>query len=370
MTEILVITTVHYYKDARIFFKEIKSLKKITNNLIYLAQHKNIKEFKEDDVHIKPLSLAKSIFQRIFKLQWNAYKIIKKLRPKIIHFHDPELIILMYILKKKLGNKIIFDIHENVSASFSDNLWLPRFSISFVKNFYNIIEKFIIKHFDDLIIAEESYRSTYGQKPFLIRNYPIVADCKKHYKDFSSGIKFVYSGSIRENRGAKLMLDVIEELSKKHDNISFELVGKIVPEDFKRELESFVKEKNLQNIVTIHGEIPLDEVYKILEKCHFGFSIMDDIENYRGSISTKIFDYMKFGVVPIVTNFNIYKEYISEPDTGLMVNNEINDIVTKVDAIINDWERFNSLNNNAYINLLKNWNWENEEKKLFELYKN
>lgn len=370
--KILVLSTVHNYRDARIFYKEIPSIQKKYSELIFLVKNDEAEPgsvIEVNNIQIRCLPNVKSFSERIFRLQKIAYKTIKEMKPDLVHFHDPELLFLMYLVKIRFGCKIIFDIHENVSESIKDHFWLPKIIRPVVKLFYRMMEKFLIRKFEGLVIAEESYRNTYGEGPVVVRNYPLVKDTEEIEKNFSAQINISYTGGVFRRRGALEMLRVFYELNNKYDNLFFHLIGRVENPELQNEIENFIAENNLTDKVKVYGFLGLDKVYSILRDCHIGFSLMAPIGNYVESLSTKIFDYMKYKVVPVVSDFKIYEEFITEPETGVLVNYfDIKEIVRNIETLIENPELMKKYGENGYNNLMKYWNWEIEEKKLLALY--
>ena len=368
MSKILILSTVHHYQDARIF-KEITSLKKNYSDINFMVRTEKENDFIENGVKIISLPSTNSIIDRV-KLQRLAWEKIKNLMPEIIHFHDPELIVLGFLVRKFMNIKIIFDIHENISASFKDNVWLPRYLKPILPFLYNRFEKFLIKKFNALIIAETSYRQIYGSKPIEILNFPILKRNIAEVKNFEEPISFVYTGVVWERRGIFQMLNLVDRLIKNGSNIKFNLVGQFVSGSLKSKVENFIVEHNLESVVQIYGRKTILEVYKILEKSHVGLSLMKDIENYKESLSSKIFDYMSMSIPYVVSDFEIYQKYTVEANTGITVNyNDDDEIYDKTLKLISDKEKLKELGNNGRIYSQNEWNWESQEIKLLNLYR-
>ncbi len=371
MCKIVVLSTVHHYQDARIFFKEIPSLKKAYSDICFIVpvEGKN-NIFEENRIKIIPLQKPNTKFERI-KLQLKAWKIISEMEPQIVHFHDPELILLGFLIKKILKIKVIFDIHENISASFKDNLWIPKLIKPILPTIFRTFEKFLIKDFDALLIAEESYRKTYGNKPITILNYPIFDEKIYNKKDFSGKLNLVYIGGIWERRGAFQMLRLFNRLVKDGFNLSFFLVGPFVPSKLQISIEKYISENNLSNRVKIFGRKTLKEVYEILQECHIGLSLMQNIGNYNESLSTKIFDYMLAGIPYIVSDFEIYNDYTITNNTGITANyDDENELYDRVKRLIINKEELETMSKNGFNSIKEKWNWNTQEKKLLLLYKN
>jgi len=69
----------------------------------------------------------------------DVYKKAKEINADIYHFHDPELMIVGYLLSKVQGKRVIYDVHEDVPRQIMSKTWIPkslRFMISKTVEFY------------------------------------------------------------------------------------------------------------------------------------------------------------------------------------------------------------------------------------------
>jgi len=369
LAKVLVLTTVHGRKDTRIFFKEILSLKKVYSDITFVVPDENSTPFVEDGINIIPLPKARTKKERLVDNQKRAWEIIKKVNPDIVHFHDPELIFLGFLIKKRLNKKVVFDIHENVPASFKDNLWIPSFIKPVIPFIYRTLEKFLINDFDALIIAEKSYRKTYGEKPVEILNYPVLPEKTSNEKNFAEPFNMVYVGGIWERRGAFKMLELLSRLLESGIDVNLLLAGPFVPASLENKITAYIDRNNLKERVKIYGKVPLDKVYDILNSSHLGLSLMKDIGNYKESLSTKIFEYMAHSIPYIVSDFPIYHEYTEKENTGVTVDYENdNEIFEETRELLSSPELMKEIGQSGLRAVKEKWNWNLEEQKLLSLY--
>src|SRR5690625_1044004 len=105
------ITTVHHPYDPRIFHKECQSLQKAGYDVTLIAQgNGNANGSKVDSINHIRLKKYTSRIKRMFLGTFDAYRKAKKLKASIYHFHDPELLLVGWLLKNK-SNTVIYDIH-------------------------------------------------------------------------------------------------------------------------------------------------------------------------------------------------------------------------------------------------------------------
>ncbi len=370
MNKILVVSTINVLEDPRIFYKIILSLKKVYNDVTYMVKSEKKEPFIEDAVKIVPIPIVRSILKRFFYQHWVIFYKILKGKYDIVQFNNPEFIFCAFVLKIFFRKKIVFDVHENFSRSFINKKWIPllvRKTISFT---YPKLEKTIINYFDCIIIAETSYREHYGSRAIEILNYPILNKNKFTERSFKEVVNFVYVGGIMEDRRIWELVEIFKIINSKYPKTKLFLVGPFAPLDLEEEVKTKIFEYKLENRIEIFGRKSLPEVYEILNKSDFGFSLLKPIGNYYESLSTKIFDYMTFGIPFAVSNFPIYKKYVVEAKTGIVVDEE--DIVATANNImelIKDKEKLIEMSNNGKEQTELNWNWSSEENKLLNIYR-
>lgn len=366
MKKILVVTTVHSFDDNRILFKEIETLKKLNYQITYAAQYSQKFVKLSDGIKIYPLPIVNTKFKRLFSPQRKLYIYILHENFDFIHFHDPELILLMFLLKKKINVKIIFDIHENISGSIRDKDWIPKIFRNIISKTYSKVEKYLVREFDSLIVAEKSYRKIYGDNVVEVLNYPIpLPEIKKSYEQ----INFVYAGDISEIRGIWQMLDIVETIYKVKNNIHFDLVGRFISDDLESAVRKFLVDKKMESIVEIYGRVSINKVNEILMKSNIGFSLLKPTPNYIESLPTKIFDYMNNKVVVIASDFPLYREYIDKINSGITINfNTYGQSIDRIIELIESPNNLDEMANNGYRKILDEWNWYNEEKKMISVY--
>lgn len=363
------LTSAHPVNDIRIFYKECISLKNAGYDVYLIVNGENNRT--EKGVNIIG---TKKIKTRFFRMLLSPLLILFKalsVNAKIYHFHDPELMIIGFILKL-FGKKVIFDIHENVALSIRDKTWIPKILRKSVEKTYRLFEKVFIVFFDVLILAENSYTKYYPEKKSeVILNYPLLFKPINidDNKDFNMPIRFVYSGVIHETRGIYQILDIFLLLYKKGYDIYLDLVGRIGSKQLEDYINNFINKNNINNRIILHGYITVTEVYKIVEKAHIGIAVLKPIDNYKESLPTKIFEYMLNGLPVITSDFELYNYYIKEKNTGICVDyNNTNDAMQEIEKLINNKKLMSIMSKNGKFTVLNEFNWASQEKKLLKIY--
>jgi hypothetical protein len=244
-----------------------------------------------------------------FLSPWVWYNLLKFVRKIvqiegshiIFHVHDPFLLIFGVVLKVFRYNSsyIIYDRHEYYEEMRGIGKYCEKLSGSFIDGV--------------VLVTDSQVQSTKKQLPgvdhmVVVPNYP---DVDNRYTDRiyekisavsgSDRINFVYIGSLstKVDRDIYGMMDICSALLKKFNNVHITIGGTTSEKEL---LGRF-------NILTsmypgrfiFAGYLNRDEVVYHTSNAHFGFFLLDERSPYWVSCSpNKIFDYLLFGVVPII----------------------------------------------------------------------
>ncbi|WP_419168978.1 glycosyltransferase [Halobacteriovorax sp.] len=362
-TKLVHFTTVHRRNDTRIFFKQCISLtKKYGEVKLYVAD--GLGNNKHQSIEVVDVGGYKTKWGRFLSGLKMLHSLYKE-KASIYTYHDPELFFVALILKS-LGKKIVFDAHENIRLQLHDKDWLPLKPL--VIYAYPIIDWLKSKLFY-ITVAESSYETNYGSKESknveTIMNYPSISLLNK-YKvvDRSSCKDLFYLGSVSELRGAYEMIDFLAQL--KDGTRVLHIIGPI-SNDLKNSLHKYAESLNVGTNIKIYGAMSLVQALEISKSCVLGFAILKPVGNYLNSYSTKIFEYMAIGLPFIVSNFEIYKKLHIDEKCAFLVDPELIEIIPKVSKFLKNKDSIENFSRSG-IELVKEYNWENEEKKLFNFY--
>lgn len=364
-TKITHLTSAHSRYDTRIFLKMCSSLAKIENYQVSLVVADGKGDEQKNGVDIKDVG-AKSggRLSRMTKTVKKVFEKAKQLDSDIYHLHDPELIPVGLKLKK-LGKKVIFDIHENTDLQIMEKEWIPfifRKTISFIFRKY---EDYTCKRFDLLIMPQEAMYEKYKKlaKTIVIGNFPNKIEKFDLSLKQSSKFDLLYSGGISKSRGLFNMLELIDELNKLDNRYKLTLAGKIAESDLEQ-----AKEHSGWKYTNYLGLLSKDEIYKIYTKNSIGLILFNNVGQYFMAYSLKLFEYMQNGMYVVMPDFGDWIPFNKNYEVGLNVNTINAKKMAKKIQELNDNEIFNIGEKN--INKVDEYfSWESQEIKLFEIYK-
>lgn len=364
------ISTVHIRTDTRILFKEVKSLSKKYDTTLIVADGKG-NSTKNGFSTIIDLGIPKNRFYRILFFGIKSYSLIKNKNFESVHIHDPELILIGFLFKIK-GLKVIYDIHELVYEDLRTKNWIKfQFFKNIVAGLYLLLERLAFKYFDGIILAEDGYKdfyeknySNYINKISYVRNYPIKSmfnnkDSNKTDKKKANSI--IYLGAISKDRG---IIELISSMNLLDSSFNLYIIGKWPKSNLLEECKKLSGWSKVQML----GYLSPDKIGDYINKSRIGICTLYRLKNFAYTTPVKSFEYLINGLPMIMTDFPFWNEFYA--GTALFVDPyNPKDISKAIKQLFSDDDLYQNMSKKGY-ELALNHCWENEEKKLIELYKN
>ncbi|MBI5122971.1 glycosyltransferase family 4 protein [Candidatus Roizmanbacteria bacterium] len=204
-------------------------------------------------------SISKSIKVPIPNGSWsnitvekeNNDQLIDKINQKnydIIHIHEPYIPFVGWEIMKKTRSKKVATFHS---------AWEKHSIISFINPFITLFQDTFSTNFSGAIfvskIVKERWDELCGKavKQRIIHNgvdkmfYPIK-------KQITNDLKILFLGRLVEKKGPKFLLKAFYKIIKKFPKLKLIFVGK---GEYKKSLENYIKDRNLEGNVIFEGEI-------------------------------------------------------------------------------------------------------------------
>jgi glycosyltransferase involved in cell wall biosynthesis len=321
VTRSAMITSAHPPLDVRIFYKELKSLSSANYLITFLAptQSSAAEALAKTDIKYIPLGEFKNRFSRI-NLLWRIMLELRKGSYPTWHFHDPDLlpvlILLRYFFHKK--SVLIYDVHEDVPKDILDKPWIHPGLRGLISKTADYIEGWGIKRCDLIIAATDSIAERarrFNEKVITVHNYPkkIAGDIEETPHRGEPTLHLIYAGNITAIRGLR---EVVQAMALLVDcDVVLHLVGLMYPDSFETELRSSAGPN-----VRFYGKLPFEESMNIMKKCDIGIVTFYPLPNHVEAMPNKLFEYMQNGLVVIASNFPLWRQIITEAQSGLTVD--------------------------------------------------
>ncbi len=375
MVTILHITTVHPRNDTRILLKEAQTLASELFHKIYLmvADGKGNVDEGKGRVSINDLGrLDGGRLHRVLVGTWRAFFAIRKIRPAVVHFHDPELIPLGMILRV-LGYKVIYDVHEDVPRQIYSKYYIPRIFRGPTALAMAILEWCCAWIWTAIIPATPVIACTPifsarfpSHKTVVVNNFPIsnelVVPNPTPYE--LRPHCFAYVGGIETVRGAFEMIRAFECLKDIKD-ATLELAGEFSPSILEDELRALSGWAS----VHYHGLVGRQEVAQILNKARAGLVVLHPEPTHIESYPIKMFEYMSTGLPIIASDFPIWRQIIDGAGCGLLVDQKNPKIIAEAMRwILEHPAEAKAMGQRGRQAMERIYNWDTEAIKIINLY--
>ena len=358
-------TTVHHPYDPRIYYKQCLSLKKAGFDVTLIAQGDTNDQRVKSVNHIRLKKYQSRIKRMLFGV-FSAYKEAKKLQADIYHFHDPELLIVGWLLKKK-DNIVIYDIHEDYVTSILQKKYLPKVLRRFLASVYKLLEKWLTRKME-LCLAEKYYQEIYPQGKCIL-NYPAYDQRLAHHQwdEQSVTSKLLYTGNVTEDRGA--LIHAALPLLDEHLSVYF--VGKC-SSDLAEKMYDVAEHKHEQIIIEGIDQFVKKERIEEMYMQHrwlAGIALFPPTEHYMRKELTKFFEYMVAGIPIICSNFPVWKAFIDRYQCGIAVDPYNKDEIREALHYLRTHpDQAKQMGENGKRSVLNELNWYAEAKKLIQWY--
>lgn len=363
------ITSVHPTFDTRIFYKEAKSLVKAGYDVTFIAQHD--KPEIVDGIKIDPLPKPKNRFERMTRTVWTAYRKALKIDADVYHFHDPELIPVGLLLKKK-GFKVIYDIHEDAPRSLLSpgHFYIPSFSKQMVSSLLEELEDFTAPLFDLCIAATPHIADRFRiiqRNTYIINNYPMLnelggTDCTP-WEERDKSIAYV--GVIALTRGVREMVEAMQYIPNCLGT-RLKLAGNFSPIQCRNKIQGMLGWHSVDDL----GFLDRQDVRKILSNVRAGLVLFHPVSNHTEAQPNKLYEYMSAGIPVIASNFPLWREFVEREGCGLVVDPlDPHAIATAIEYLLTHDAEAEEMGQRGRRAIEQKYNWSVEADKLLRIYK-
>lgn len=373
-----VVTSVHAPWDVRIFHRECRALAAAGHRVTLLAPADFARE-ERDGVTLVGFPRPARRLGRI-RLWWQLFREALRLRPEVVHFHDPELLLLVPLFRLARGKRLrlIYDVHEYFADAIRVKHWIPRAFRPTLSFLAGRMERFLARGVDGLVLAVEGQSSLFPnfRGPIaVVRNLPsqaLFADPQPHPALDVPAFRLIYVGLILPQRGIDVLLEAMRILHEQEvrDVVLF-LIGPETSPAYMRDIQAFVRKHGLEEQVRWLGPVPPDQLEHYLAAADAGVAPGLYTAQYsRPSLFTKLFEYMLAGLPTVVADYPWSRPYVEEGQCGIVVPAEDAEAYAQAIRWLRDHrEEAREMGRRGRELVLRKYTWEREQERLISFYR-
>lgn len=365
---IIHITTVHQRMDTRIRLKQTATLARVLDTEVKLFVQDGLGDEWVEDGCLLIHDTGKRSENRIARMTlgaWRMFNAVRKARPTIAHFHDPELIPWSMLIRL-LGIRVVYDVHEDLPRQIVSKNYIPALARRPLAFAVGLVERFGSLFFDAIATATPSITERFPEdKTVCVQNFPLPAEFSSMSTSPQSerSKKFAYVGGISEIRGTRQMLQAIDMLPG--EGVRLEMRGKFMPTEHQNQMQ---KEPGWAR-VNFAGWASRPEVADLFEGVRAGLVLYLPVPNHINAQPNKLFEYMAGGLPVIASDFPLWRQIVETEKCGLLADpNDPIAISKAMRWIFDNPQEAEEMGRRGRQAVENRYNWDAEAEKLVDLY--
>lgn len=361
------LTSVHAPFDIRIFHKECRSLARAgfeVTLVVPAAQGRLI-----EGVTIKAVPGPRSRLARMIVTVWQVYRAALHGQADIYHFHDPELIPAGLLLRAR-GKTVIYDIHEDLGRDIQSKYYVPvhlRRPLAWVTD---LLEDAACRCFSGLLTATPAIARRFeklNRRTLVLNNFPLLKELAPRANSpwAARDESVAYVGGITPDRGLKEIVRAMHLLPEALP-ARLELAGPFDPLNLREEAASLPGWERVKEL----GVLTRGAVADLLGKTRAGLVLFHPEPNNVNAQPNKLFEYMSAGIPVIASDFPLWRKIVAGCGCGLLVDpRKPPEIARAIEYLLTHPAEAERMGRRGREAVATRFNWECEERRLFEFYR-
>jgi glycosyltransferase involved in cell wall biosynthesis len=257
----------------------------------------------------------------------DAWRALHRIKPNMIHVHDPELIPLAILWRAIYKMPAIFDAHEDLPKQVLGKAYIPLWLRSKVAWLARQLEKFADRALDGIVAATPAICRNFTRAPVaLVQNFPWLSDfAEAQPADSGRRPSVCYVGSITRERGG---LEMIEAVQASRSRSLLIMAGPM-----SSDMAAAVSRGAPGNIKYL-GVVNAEHVSEVVDQSLAGLVIFHPLPNHVECQPTKIFEYMAAGRPFIASDFPAWRALLGHFECGYFVDPlNVDELREAIDAL-------------------------------------
>jgi len=362
---IAIVTCGHPPADERIYGREIKSLLNAGYKITYFTRWEGNGTLSKYDLWHRNNSVKDISIKDYTKGILKDFKILK---PTIVHIHEFELLPLAKKAKKLFNAKIIYDVHEANNELWNTFSSKPAGVKQIINKLLNQYEKCYLKSVDCVCTTTPELVRRYkdlGVKSDFIPNYPIAFPSRSKKSKIPT---IIYHGQISPERGLGDLIRAVSPIMKNKPSFKVEIYGSERVSGTIDLLNKLINTLNLMDVITIHRQIPHDDMLKELSKAHIAVIPFRDYPMFRIAIPVKMFEAMWARCAIIASDLDPIRKH-GEGFMEFYPPGDVGALSRSIERLLNNDEERKRMGGEGLELIKEKYNWQKVEPTLLDIYR-
>jgi glycosyltransferase involved in cell wall biosynthesis len=362
MTKIAHLTSVHPANDTRVFHKMCRTLASAGYDVTLIVPHD--RDEVTGGIRIRAIPKPKSRPERLARTVGDVYRAAVAEDADLYHFHDPELIPVGLLLRRR-GRPVVYDVHEDYVTSIRQKPYLPPLARRVLAAVWGRPELLLSRPFA-IVLAERYYAERFPRGTTVL-NYPL----KEYFADMPRerrGTDLVYTGVVAEDRGALIYADLAHCL----DDVEVHVVGRCSRDLAQRMVQRAASGRERLHIEPVGIHVPYEQIINAYAQDRWvaGLALFPPTPNYMKTEPTKFFEYMAAEIPIICSDFPAWRSLVEGNGVGICVDPlDQSAVMAAVRHLISHPDEARQMGRNGRRAFESRYNWDTQASKLLDLYR-
>lgn len=305
------------------------------------------------------------LFYAFFNIRLFGFLLLN--RYDLLVSNDLDTLLPNYLVSNLKHLPLVYDSHEYFTG-------VPEIQDRpLVRWVWKRIEEIVFPGLKHVMTVSDSianqYKSEYGLKPLTVRNCSIKTEqiipfSREELEISPDHLLLILQGTgINVDRGGEELIDAVSLT----DKVSLLVIGSGNQFEF---LKNKVSQMGLPRQIKFIKKLAWKELMRYTRSADAGLSLDKNSNmNYNFSLPNKIFDYLSAGIPVIATDLPEIAKIVNGYNCGILISEPTPEEIAKAIIYLRDnRDLLAGLKHNAVI-ASETVNWENESKKVEELYR-
>jgi glycosyltransferase involved in cell wall biosynthesis len=356
------LTSAHPRHDIRIFIKECGTLA-AAGHEVHLLVADGLGDEIKNEVQIHDVGARHG--GRLGRMTQTVERIrqaVLALKPDVVHFHDPELMLAALKLKRA-GYKVVYDVHEDLPRQILAKHWIPALLRPLLSRVLEVLENHAARRFDAIVTSTPHICQRFlrlNPHSLAVCNYPILAELLHDTPWRQRRNEVCYLGGISRIRGIEPIIAALPQVPAR-----LNLAGIWSEAGLKSSLESTPGWSRVNDL----GVLDRHGVAEVLAHSKVGLVTLFPTPNYVDALPIKLFEYMAAGMPVVASDFPVWRAIVDDAGCGLLVDpRDPAAIAAAIRSLLADDARAEQMGARGRQAVLQKYSWTAEGAKLKTLY--
>ncbi len=365
------LSIIHKPLDTRVFRKQCRALA-ADGYEVHLVVG-GAPEPDIDGVHLHSIAAtdARPALRDQLPRLWRTAQVAFALRASVYHIHDPHLIGLGVILKRR-GAQVVYDVHEDYPAKAHTEHADRRVRAALKALTWSMLERIARRTLDAFVCASPAIAAKFpADRTIVVGNLPLHREfaaprngSARPYGERSNTL--LYVGSLTKTRGFFEITRALDLLPAERE-CRLRIVGHFRDGAVARAASALPASGRLE-IIPFQ---PYGRVIEELLSARIGLVLLHPLPNHTDPIrSNKLFEYMSAGIPVIASDLPRWREIVLGVDCGLVVDPlDPAAIAAAIDYLLTHAPEAEAMGQRGRDAVLSQLNWDSDRARLLSLYR-